>query len=135
MIMVKAQSPVILDSSLMNAASTAGILQYRSAAQQIEYWADLGRKIASSIDLETLLAVKAGLVKLRVEHIDSSPVDPDAVFAALDSARNSGALSVAISSDALRYQASVAKPGYLEACHPDGRIEVGQFVNGRFIPE
>ena len=112
--MVKAQLPVILDSSLMNAASTAGILQYRSAAQQIEYWADLGRKIASSIDLETLLAVKAGLVKLRVEHIDSSPVDPDAVFAALDNARNSGALSEAISSGSLRYQASVEKPGYLE---------------------
>ena len=133
--MAKAQSPVRLESSLMSSATAAGMLLHRSAAEQVEYWADLGRKVASSIDPESLLAVKAGLATLRVEHIHPSPVDPDVVFAALDNARNSGALSEAISSGSLRYQASVEKPGYLEACHPDGRIEVGQFVNGRFIPE
>ena len=114
----------------MSAATAAGMLLHRSAAEQVEYWADLGRKVASSIDPESLLAVKAGLATLRVEHIDPSPVDPDAVFAALDNARSSGELSEAIASGSVRYQASVAKPGYLEACYPDGRIEVGQFVNG-----
>ena len=119
----------------MSAATAAGMLLHRSAAEQVEYWADLGRKVASSIDPESLLAVKAGLATLRVEHIDPSPVDPDAVFAALDKARDSGALSEANASGSVRYQASVTKPGYLEACYPDGRIEVGQFVNGQFIPE
>lgn len=133
--MAKAPSPVRLESSLMSAAAVAGSTLHRSAAEQIEYWADLGRKVAKIVDPEILLAVQAGLATLRVEHVSPSPVDPDAVFAALDRARNSGALSEAVAAGAVRYQASIMRPGALEACYPDGRIEVGQFANGQFIPE
>jgi hypothetical protein len=133
--MAKAPSPVRLESSLMSAAAVAGSTLHRSAAEQIEYWADLGRKVAKVVDPEILLAVQAGLVTLRVERVSPSPVDPDAVFAALDRERNSGALSEAIATGAVRYQASITRPGSLEACYPDGRIEVGQFTNGQFTPE
>lgn len=133
--MAKAPSPVRLENSLMSAAAVAGSTLHRSAAEQIEYWADLGRKVAKIVDPETLLAVQAGLAILRVEHLAPSPVDPDAVFAALDRERNSGALSEAVAAGTLRYQASITRPGLLEACYPDGRIEVGQFTNGQFIPE
>tara|TARA_B100000676_G_C17902339_1_gene745306 strand:+ start:125 stop:526 length:402 start_codon:yes stop_codon:yes gene_type:complete len=133
--MAKASSPVRLESNLMKAASVAGIVMHRSAAEQIEYWADLGRKVAKNIDPESLLAVQAGLAELRIEHTESSPLDPDAVFAALDNARSSGTLTQAVSSDSLRYQASVTKPGYLEACYPDGRVETGRFADGRFVSE
>jgi hypothetical protein len=133
--MAKASSPVRLESGLMSAAAVAGSTLHRSAAEQIEYWADLGRKVAKIVDPEILLAVQAGLATLRVEQVSASPVDPDAVFAALDRERDSGALSEAVAAGAVRYQASIARPGSLEACYPDGRIEVGQFTNGKFIPE
>ncbi len=119
----------------MSAATAAGIPLQRTAAEQIEYWADIGRKVAKTVDPETLLAVQAGLAVLRVDHAESSCVDPDAVFKIHDEERKSGALSEAIASGSVRYQASMSKPGYLEACYPDGHIEVGQFTDGRCIAE
>lgn len=133
--MAKAASPVRLESNLMNAATATGLLMHRSAAEQIEYWADIGRKVASTVSPENLLAVQAGLASLRIERSAPSPVDPDAVFLALDHGRDSGALSQAIAAGSVRYQASLNYPGRLEACHPDGHIEVGQFVNGQFVAE
>lgn len=133
--MAKAASPVRLESNLMNVATATGLLMHRSAAEQIEYWADIGRKVASTVSPENLLAVQAGLASLRIERSTPSPVDPDAVFLALDHGRNNGALSQAIAAGSVRYQGSLNHPGRLEACHPDGRIEVGQFVNGRFVAE
>ena len=105
---------------------------HRSAAEQIESWADLARELVKSIDPESLLAVRAGLEELRVEHSESSPFDPDAVFAALDNACRSGARSQAISSGSVLFEASATKPGCLKACHPDCRAEAGRFVDGRF---
>jgi hypothetical protein len=131
----KSPSPVRLETSLMSAAAIAGSTLHRSAAEQIEYWADLGRKVAKIVDPEILLAVQAGLATLRVEQVSPTPVDPDAVFAALDRERNSGALSEAVAAGTVHYQASITRPGSLEACYPDGRIEVGQFTNGQFIPD
>ncbi len=133
--MAKAPSPVRLDNSLMSAAAIAGSTLHRSAAEQIEYWADLGRKVAKVVDPEILLAVQAGLATLHVEHTTPSSVEPEAVFSALDQERDSGALSEAIATGAVRYQASITRPGSLEACYPDGRIVVGQFTNGQFIPD
>ena len=133
--MAKAASPVRLQHSLMSAAVTAGAIMHRSAAEQVEYWADIGRKVSGVVNPEVLLAIHAGLATLRVERSTPSPVDPDAVFTSLNRARASGAISEAIASGGVRYQASVSRPGYLEACHPDGRTEVGRFLNGRFIPE
>ncbi|MBL4682100.1 MAG: hypothetical protein JKY88_15425 [Pseudomonadales bacterium] len=130
--MAKAASPVRLENTLMNEAKVAGSVLHRSAAEQIEYWADIGRKVSKVIDPETLLALNAGLVKITVTETPQVIADPEAVFAALDRDRDSGALSDAIAAKDIRYQASTAQPGLLEQVHPDGQILVGQFVNGEF---
>jgi len=130
--MAKAASPVRLESNLMNEAKVAGSVLHRSAAEQIEYWANIGRKVSKVIDPETLLALNAGLVKIAVTETPQVIADPEAVFASLDRDRDSGALSEAISAKDIRYQASTAQPGLLEQVHPDGQILVGQFVNGEF---
>ncbi|MFC6673262.1 TA system antitoxin ParD family protein [Marinobacterium aestuariivivens] len=132
--MAKASSPVRLDSGLMEAAALAGSTLHRSAAEQIEYWADLGRKVARVITPETLLEVQAGLAKLAVEKTQPVTIDPDALFATLDQQRRSGALQEAIASGSLRYQASREHTGLLEQVHPDGRVVVGEFKEGRFEP-
>ncbi|MAQ99184.1 MAG: hypothetical protein CMI00_01455 [Oceanospirillaceae bacterium] len=132
--MIKATSSVRLESSLINAATIAGIPLKRSAAEQIEYWAEIGRKVVKAVDPEVLLAVQSGLAVLRIEPTASSPIDPNEVFPA-DRPHNLRALREAIAAGSVRYQASISKPGYLEACYPDGHIEVGRFTNGRFLPE
>ena len=73
--MPKAASPVRLQEELMESARVSGSVQHRSAAEQIEYWADIGRKVSKTIDPETLLAVEAGLVRIVVEQIQSEAVD------------------------------------------------------------
>ncbi len=133
--MAKAVSPVRLEEGLMKAAATTGQTMHRSAAEQVEFWASIGRKVADMVDPGKLLAIKAGFATLSVEDTAPVTIDPDSVFDALDRDRDSGALSEAISSNQVRYQASVASPGKLEACHPDGTVIVGQFLGGKFIPD
>lgn len=33
------------------------------------------------------------------------------------------------------YQSSISSPGYIEKVHADGRVEIGYFSNGKFIPK
>ena len=132
--MAKASSPVRLDKDLMSAATEMSSLFNRSAAEQVEYWADLGGKVSKVLDPEVLLEVSAGLRTLKVEDTAPVSIDPDAVFDALDQERESGALSQAIAANSVRYQASLLHQGYLEQVHPDGSIVVGQFVEGEFEP-
>ena len=51
----------------MRTAAPIGALQQRSAAQQVETWASLGRNVAGLLDPEQLLSVTAGVARLRLE--------------------------------------------------------------------
>lgn len=130
--MPKASSPVRLESNLMEAATVAGSALHRSAAEQIEYWADLGRAVAMSVNSESLLALKAGFARVSVERVPSVALDVDSVFDSLERDRASGRLSAEIASELPRYQVSLNYPGYLERIEPNGDVTVGQFENGVF---
>jgi len=132
--MAKAASPVRLQAELMQAASTAGQRQHRSAAEQVEYWAALGRSIAKVVDPDSLLAISTGLARLKIEPVDPPPIDPDAVFASLERDRETGTLADSIPAGTVRYQASVTHPGALEQITAAGRVSVGRFSNGKFNP-
>ncbi len=132
--MPKSASPVRLQQELMQSATLAGARQHRSAAEQIEYWATLGRQVAGVLDPDKLLDVLAGLAAVRVEPVTTAAVAPEQVFAALEQQRRSGELSGAVSSAVLRYQASTAHPGFLEEINPSGRRRLGQFRHGVFEP-
>jgi len=130
--MAKAQSPIRLQSELMNSASLAGELQNRSASEQIEYWASIGRTVSGKISANDLLELKAGLVSISLEKPITQAVDPTALLAEVDTSRESGALKNAIMTGAPRYQMSALKHGYLEQVHPDGTVITGQFEGGEF---
>lgn len=133
--MAKAASPVRLQAELMESARVSGSVQHRSAAEQIEYWADIGRKVSGVIDPDALLAVEAGLARITVKKVKAAAVDPEAVFAALAADRESGKLAAAIAEGSpLRYQASRNSPGLLEQIDPTGAVVTGQFLNGDFVP-
>lgn len=132
--MAKAASPVRLQEELMQAATIAGSRLHRSAAEQVEYWADLGRQISRFVDPDALLGVAAGLARLKVEPAVGQPVDPDAVFAAVEADRRSGALAERFTTGRTRYVMSDAQPGYLERIDEQGLRTIGQFKNGEFTP-
>lgn len=123
-----------LQQELMQSATLAGARHHRSAAEQIEYWATLGRQVAGVLDPDKLLDVLSGLAAVRVEPVTTADVAPEQAFAALEQQRSSGQLSGAVSSAALRYQVSTAHPGFLEEIASDGRRRLGQFRHGVFEP-
>jgi hypothetical protein len=132
--MAKAASPVRLQAELMEAAALTGKRLHRSSAEQIEYWASIGRSVGNVLNPDSILAITAGLARVKVEPVIASPVDPDQVFAALERDRKSGVLEQSVSQCKVRYQASGSHPGQLEQIDTDGTITIGQFKEGVFMP-
>ncbi|MDP2227073.1 MAG: hypothetical protein Q8J78_06315 [Moraxellaceae bacterium] len=132
--MAKAASPIRLHENLMAHAAASAQVQHRSTAAQIEYWAELGRHVSARLSPEEVLAVFAGLMKVRVEPVASLPVPTDTVLAALEQDRATGALVSAVTGSAVRYRASLRHPGLLDELGPEGRVRVGRFQGGVFTP-
>lgn len=132
--MAKASSPIRIQSDLMSNAAVLGKLHHRSAAEQIEYWASIGQKVESLLDPESLLQIKAGLLRVKLEQVNTPPVSADWVFGNLDMKRTTGELKEEVSQNKVRYQASATHPGLLEQIGPKGALKIGQFENGQFKP-
>ena len=132
--MPKATSPVRLQAKLMHAATMVGQRQHRSAAEQIEYWASIGRSVSKIINQDTLLEISSGLVRLKIEPVESAVIVPEEVFSDLERDRKTGRLADLVTTSSVRYQVSVHHPGQLEQILPDGRVIVGQFDDGVFTP-
>ena len=75
--MAKAASPVRLQDDLMQAATLIGEQEHRSAAEQVEYWASLGRKISRLVNTDALLEVTAGLARIEPARPASTGLPPD----------------------------------------------------------
>lgn len=131
--MAKSSSPIRLQESLMQAAELSAKRFHRSTTEQIEYWADLGRNVSSTLDPDVLLSVLSGLVTLKAEPVINPAIDPDTVFQTLEQDRKAGTLSNTLISSAINYQTSTKHPGYLEKIDQDGHITTGQFKNGQFV--
>jgi hypothetical protein len=133
--MAKAASPIRLQNELMQAAETTARRFHRSTAEQIEYWAELGRSVSSTLDPDVLLSIVTGLARLNVEPVTGAPLDTDEVFNALEAQRDSGALLRSVTGSAVRYQTSLYHPGLLERIDQNGTVTTGQFENGEFIAQ
>lgn len=132
--MAKAASPIRLQADLMQSASETAKRFHRSTAEQVEYWADIGRQTSNLIDPDVLLSIMSGLVTLKIEPTANKSINSSTVFKSLEKDRANGRLEKQVSSSAIRYQASQAQPGYLEQIDTNGEITVGQFQNGLFTP-
>ncbi|MCK5356510.1 MAG: hypothetical protein KAJ63_15445 [Methyloprofundus sp.] len=131
--MAKALSPIRLQDDLMQAAKLTGKRFHRSTAEQIEYWADIGRKVSTVLDPDTLISIATGLTQVKVEPIYGKPIDPDDVFNLLVAQQQQGTLTQAVTGSAFKYQSSLTQPGYLERIDQNGNTLVGQFENGEFV--
>lgn len=128
-------SPMRLDDALVREAEAEARLNRRSVPKQVEYWADLGRNLARLITPEDLIKIRMGLTRIRLEAVQSAPLDADEVFAGLDTERVRGTLSHAVTRAPLAYQTVPGRPGVLERIDRDGRRQRGVFRDGEFIPE
>ena len=130
--MAKAASSIRLQEDLMKAAALTGKRFHRSTAEQIEYWAEMGRNVSMVLDPDDLLSVSAGLAKIRIEPVYAEPVDPGEIFQSLEAERASGALPHIVTGSSIRYQVSTTHPGYLEQIDPEGKVKIGKFQDGIF---
>ena len=131
--MPKSSSPLRLQEDLMQAATLTAERFHRSTAEQIEYWADLGRKVSTIIDPDTLLSLSAGLSQLKIEPVYDQPVNPDKVFNSLEAQREQGTLTHKVTNSSVKYQSSMTHSGCLEQIDQNGIITTGQFKEGQFI--
>ena len=131
-IMAKASSPLRLQSELMQAAASTARRFHRSTAEQIEYWADIGRKTSEVIDPDTLLSLVSGLIRLKVEPVDNVVLDPESIFRAMEDERDAGTLGESMSCNKVKYQVSISHPGYLERVDAEGIAKIGRFIDGKF---
>jgi hypothetical protein len=118
----------------MESAARVGGRHHRSAAEQIEYWAALGRQVAHLLDPDSILDVAAGFTRLTLQPVAAANVSPVEVFAAVDADRSSPEPAQAVTTAGFRYQACPDHPGYLEQIRADGSRSVGLFRDGSFHP-
>lgn len=123
-----------LQDDLMKSAKLTGELFHRSAAQQVEYWADIGRSVSGMIDPKQLMSIRSGLSRINVEPIVVKPVNPEEVFRNLEIKREDGTLVQQVTTGSFKYQVSFSYPGYLERIE-NGTITIRQFKNGEFVSE
>lgn len=128
-------TPLRVKNSLFKEAEVEGSLLNRSAAKQVEFWAELGKRVAHSVTPADMLALMQGIADVRVEVPESKPINPEQVFAEVDKASSSGQLGQQITRGALYYEASQSRPGLLDQVMPDGRRCTGHFSNGSFMSE
>lgn len=62
-------------------------------------------------------------------------LEPTEIFADLESVRASGALEQQICAGRVTYSASERHPGRILRSLPDGTVEVGLWLDGRFEPD
>jgi len=126
-------TPTRISDTLYKEAEAEGELLKRSAAKQVEFWAELGKHVAHSISPANVLSLLQGVAKIQIVTQKSPPLDPLQVFQGVKEAGVSGYLGDNITKGVLYYQTSQQHPGLLEQILPDGSVKTGQFNNGIFI--
>lgn len=128
-----ATKSIRLNEQLVMQAQMAGALHHRSTPNQLEYWATLGKMISSKINMEDALSVLQGLKKIRVETVQSTAVDSDAVFAQLEADRETGFADKPVTAAPFFFEASHTQPGYIDRVNTaTGERTTGTFQNGVF---
>lgn len=126
-------TPLRVNDGLFQDAEAEGSLLSRSAAKQVEYWAELGKRVAHSATPADILALMQGIARVHIEIPTTQPVDPENVFEMVDKASSKSGQQ--ITRDVLYYEASKSRPGLLDQVMPDGIRRTGHFSKGSFMPE
>lgn len=124
-----------IDENLVLQAQRQAKVQHRSLNGQLEYWATLGKAIASKISTADAFAVTQGIKEIRLVPVRDVAIDPQAVQKELERDRANGFSGKMITSAPFYFEASADHPGFLDKVHAlSGERQTGRFHNGTFEP-
>jgi len=124
---------VRIDENLVIQAQRQAKVQHRSINGQVEYWAILGKAIASKISTADAFAVTQGLKEIRLEPARNIFIEPETVLNELEKDRAKGFSGKPVTSAAFYFEASVSHPGLLDKVDTvTGERQTGRFQNGSF---
>jgi hypothetical protein len=122
-----------IDENLVIEAQRQAKVQRRSINGQIEYWASLGKAIASKISTADAFAVTQGLKEIRLESSRNIAIDPEAVLNDLEQDRTRGFPGKPVTSAPCYFETSLSHPGLLDKVDTvSGKRQTGRFHNGSF---
>ncbi len=122
-----------IDETLVLEAARTAKIEHRSINKQVEYWAKLGKAIASKLSMADVFAVTQGLKKIKLELVNSVPVDPIAVFDQLETDRAKGFPDDSVTDAPFFFETSLSQPGFLDQVNTlTGERQTGKFENGEF---
>lgn len=127
-----AAKPLRLRASLYQIAAQHAAREHRSIPKQVEYWAEIGRWIASKIDDREIYALLADNATINITMRPSVAVSVDQAHISLEQARSSGALSSAIQAEFI-YDTDPTKPDFIRETASNGTQRYGKFVDGEFV--
>ncbi|MFV1985130.1 MAG: hypothetical protein ACC657_16395, partial [Thiohalomonadales bacterium] len=82
-----------------------------------------------------LLALLNGLAEIRIEMLDSKPIDAQQLFATVDKKSKDGSLANEVNQGSVYYEASKTNSGLLDCVQEDGSRQAGYFRDGKFKPK
>lgn len=128
--------PMRLSEDLVNAAQREALIQKRSTPKQIEYWAELGRTVERLITLDDVVSILQGFKKIKLETVESKPVDPDTVFRSFENQRKNKKIVKKLTAADFYFEPSLIRPGMLDKVDSvTGNRQTGTFKDGMFIVE
>ncbi len=127
--------PVRLRPALYQAAAHYADIEHRSIAKQVEYWAEIGRWMATSVDQNSIYALLAGTASLDVNHQQSINVSTDDMLRDLAEAKKSGSIKDRILGADVIYDAAPNNPQLIRRTEAQGSVSFGSFVDGRFVED
>jgi len=125
--------PVRISDAFLDEAKLAAEREMRSLPKQVEYWADIGKVVASALDPVTLAAVRAGTLTVTAVAKPSRAVDVDQVLAELEHERADGTLVESATRASRVYQVDPSDPERVQCIDAAGKRQSGQFIDGRFV--
>lgn len=127
--------PLRVKDTLFQDAEVEGSLMNRSAAKQVEFWAELGKRVAHSVSSSDLLALMQGIAEVQVEIRTPELINPVQILSSVEQASSNAQLGQQITQGKIYFEASVTKSGLLDKVTHDGVRETGRFENGVFVAE
>lgn len=125
--------PIRISDEMMHLAEADSVLSKRTPPKQIEFWAEIGRRIEQQLTQSDLTVLLQGFAKVSLAPPGPVHVDPQAVFDQVEAMRDNATLADDITRAAVRYETSPSHPGYIDRL-TNGQRETGRFHNGEFVP-
>ncbi len=125
--------PIRISDEMMHLAEADSVLSKRTPPKQIEFWAEIGRRIEQQLTRSDLTVLLQGFATVSLAPPGVDRVKPQAVFDQVEVTRDNGTLADDINRSAVRYETSPTHPGYIDRLS-NGQRETGRFHNGKFVP-